>query len=99
MAIVFGGVLGLFVIASLLAATLFRKCNKPGRQVCSVLLAWLIATVLAAYGMANGEEPDFISSALIYGAAAIILLAIYLGVYFARELMAEQGGTDRDKCS
>lgn len=85
MAFIIGAVIGMFLISSLVGFVAFRKVEKPKKYFYSIPLAWVLATILAGYGMADGGEPQFIVAAINYGIASSILLAIYVGIYFVRK--------------
>ncbi len=81
MGFILGAVLGIFLISSLIELVALRKIAKPKRHYFSVPIAWLVATLLAGYGMADGGDPQFYRAAINYGIASIILLAICLAAH------------------
>jgi peptidoglycan/LPS O-acetylase OafA/YrhL len=82
MAFMLGAVVGIFLISSLVGFLVFRKIDKLKKHLYSISIAWVIATIIAGYGMADGGDPQFLAAAINYGIASIILLAIYFSVDF-----------------
>jgi O-antigen/teichoic acid export membrane protein len=80
MAFLAGAVIAMFLISSLVGFLVFRKTDKPKKHLFSVPIAWGIATVIAGYG--EGGTSPFLTAAINYGIASIILLAIYLSSDF-----------------
>jgi peptidoglycan/LPS O-acetylase OafA/YrhL len=85
MAFIIGAVVGMYLISSLVAVIAFKKFEKPRKQLYSIPVAWILATILAGYGMADSGEPKFVYAAINYGIASIILIAIHLAVYFTQK--------------
>ena len=86
MAFMLGAVLGIFLISSFVGFAAFRKMQKPKKYYFSIPVAWVLATILAGYGMADGGDPKYVVAAINYGIASIILLAIYAVINFMRKI-------------
>jgi peptidoglycan/LPS O-acetylase OafA/YrhL len=96
-AFIAGGVVGIFILSSLVSFIALRKVVKPKKYVISVPIAWVLATILAGYGSATQDQnPQFLTAAINYGIAALILLAIQTGVFHLRKekntVSDEEGG-------
>lgn len=81
-AFIAGAVIAMFLISSLVGFLVFRKTDKPKKHLFSVPIAWVIATVIAGYGEGGGGTSPFLTAAINYGIASIILLAIYFSADF-----------------
>ncbi|MBL4584016.1 MAG: hypothetical protein JKX83_05310 [Pseudomonadales bacterium] len=85
MAFILGAVLGMYLISSLVGFVAFRKMEKPKKHYLSVPIAWVLSTILAGYGMADGGDPQFVAAAINYGIASVTLLAIYAVTHLVRK--------------
>ncbi len=83
-AFLLGAVLGIFLLSSLVGFVAFRKVSLLKKQIFSVAIAFVIASILGAYGLADGGEPKFLQSTIQYGIASIILLAIQITVFYVK---------------
>lgn len=83
-AFILGGVLAVFLLSTLVGFVAFRKVDPPKKQLFSVTVAFVIASILGAYGLADGDEPKFLQSIIQYGIASILLLAIQMAVFFVK---------------
>lgn len=83
-AFILGGVIAILILSTLVGYVAFRKVEPPKRQLYSVAAAFVIASILGAYGLANGGEPKFIQSTIQYGIASIVLLIIQVSIYFVK---------------
>ncbi|MBQ0797800.1 MAG: hypothetical protein KBT63_00850 [Porticoccaceae bacterium] len=84
MAFIIGAVIGMYLISSLVGFIAFKKTEKPKKYLYAIPVAWVLATVIAGYGLADGGEPQFAVAAINYGIASIILLAIHMLVYYVK---------------
>ncbi len=75
MAFILGAVGAIFILSKLVGFLLLRKFDQPKKQFLSIPIAWVLAVVIAGYGMSMGVRLDF--AAINYGIASIILLCIY----------------------
>ena len=71
------------LIAAFLLTSLYKKLAKkfleePKLTLVAVALAAITATVIGAFGMANGGSPQWGASASVYISAHIIYLAIVM---------------------
>jgi peptidoglycan/LPS O-acetylase OafA/YrhL len=82
MAFLAGAVIAMFLISSLVGFLVFRKTDKPKKHLFSVPIAWVIATVIAGYGLADGGAAKFSTAAINYGIASIILIGMYISADF-----------------
>ena len=87
---ILGSVFGIFLISSLIGFVLFRKMEKPKKNYLSISIGWVLGTILAGYGSADGGDPQFIVAAINYGIASIILIAIYAATHFVRKKQAKK---------
>ncbi|HEX7082034.1 MAG TPA: hypothetical protein VF329_13565 [Gammaproteobacteria bacterium] len=73
-----GAVIVIVVLSAAVSGVLLRRLQAPQKHLISVGVAWVIASVLGAYGMADGGPPAFAESALSHGIAAIIVWLVML---------------------
>jgi len=79
-----GAVIGMYLISSLVGFIIFRRTDKPKKYLYTIPIAWILATIIAGYGLADGGEPKFAVAAINYGTASIILLAIRMISHFLK---------------
>ena len=77
MAFILGAVGAIFILSKLVGFLLLRKFDQPKKQFLSIPIAWVLAVVIAGYGMSDGGPPRLDFAAINYGIASIILLCIY----------------------
>lgn len=82
---ILGSIIAIFLLSKLVGVIAFRKISSPKKQIFSVFVAYVLATVLAGYGLADGGPPEFVEAAIRYGIAAIILLSIQMIVFYAQQ--------------
>ena len=93
MAFISGAVLVILLISTIIGAIVFRKVAQPKKQIYSTGVAFVVATIIAGYGIANGGEPTYHLSAKLYGIASIILLAIYLPAFYIQQKLRRKPET------
>jgi len=93
MAFIFGAVLAIMLISTIIGAIVFRKVAPPKKQIFSTGVAFVVATIIAGYGFFNGGKPTFHLSAQLYGIASIILLAIYLPAFYIKQKLRRKPET------
>jgi uncharacterized membrane protein len=81
---ILGGTITIFLLSKLVGVIVFRKIIPPKKQIFSVCIAFVLATVIAGYGIADGGPPEFVEAAAIYGIASIIVLTIQVVVYYSK---------------
>jgi hypothetical protein len=77
-----GAVFGVFLLSKTAELFVFRQVNPPKKQIFSTMSAFVLASILGAYGLADEGEPKFFQSTFDYGIASIIWLAIQMTIYF-----------------
>ncbi len=86
---IIGAVIGCYLLSTLVSFIFLRRIKNTRKYYYSIPISWVISTVIAGYGLANGGAPQFLISAINYGIASIILLSIYIIIDFlskAREV-------------
>jgi hypothetical protein len=76
-----GAVFGIFLLSKTAELFVFRQVNPPKKQIFSTMSAFVLASILGAYGLADEGEPKFFQSTFDYGIASIIWLAIQMTIY------------------
>jgi len=89
-----GAVIGMYLLSSLVGFIAFRKTEKPKKYLYVIPISWLLATVMAGYGLANGGEPLFVVAAINYGIASVILLAMHMISYFIKNPSSKSKQSD-----
>jgi hypothetical protein len=51
-----GAVFGIFLLSKLVELILFRKVDPPKKQIFSTTLAFVFASIIGAYGLADEGE-------------------------------------------
>jgi len=82
---ILGGIIAIFLLSKLVGVIAFRKVASPKKQIFSVCIAFVLATILAGYGFADGGPPTFSEAGIQYGIASIILLAIQLAEFYIKK--------------
>ena len=77
-----GAVFGIFLLSKSAELIVFRKISPPKKQIFSTMLAFVLASTIGAYGLADEGEPKFFQSTFDYGVASIIWLAIQMTIFF-----------------
>lgn len=78
MAFIFGAVIGTFLLSTFVGFIFLRKIKNPKKYYYSIPISWVISTIIAGYGLADGESPQFLTAAINYGFASIILISLYI---------------------
>ena len=81
-----GAVFGIFLLSKTAELFVFRQVNPPKKQIFSTMSAFVLASILGAYGLADEGEPKFFQSTFDYGIASIIWLAIQMTIYFKNRI-------------
>jgi len=81
-----GAVFGIFLLSKTAELFVFRQVNPPKKQIFSTMSAFVLASILGAYGLADEGEPKFFQSTFDYGVASIIWLAIQMTIYFKNRI-------------
>ena len=82
-----GAVLAIYLLSTLAGFVAFRKVKPPRKQIFSIIFAFVFASILGAYGLANGGEPkfsNFLQSTVEYGIASIIWLVIRIALFYKK---------------
>jgi uncharacterized membrane protein YczE len=78
MAFIFGAVIGTFLLSTFIGFIFLRKINSPKKYYYSIAITWIVSTIIAGYGLADGGAPQFLTAAINYGVASIILISLYI---------------------
>jgi hypothetical protein len=81
-----GAVFGIFLLSKTAELFVFRQVNPPKKQIFSTMSAFVLASILGAYGLADEGEPKFFQSTFDYGIASIIWLALQMTIYFKNRI-------------
>ena len=81
-----GAVFGICLLSKTAELFVFRQVNPPKKQIFSTMSAFVLASILGAYGLADEGEPKFFQSTFDYGIASIIWLAIQMTIYFKNRI-------------
>ena len=81
-----GAVFGIFLLSKTAELFVFRQVNPPKKQIFSTMSAFVLASILGAYGLADEGEPKFFQSTFDYGVASIIWLAIQMTIFFKNRI-------------
>jgi hypothetical protein len=81
-----GAVFGIFLLSKTAELFVFRQVNAPKKQIFSTIFAFVLASILGAYGLADEGEPEFSQSIFDYGIASIIWLAIQMTIFFKNRI-------------
>jgi len=79
---ILGGMIAIYLLSKLAGVLAFRKVPPPKRQVFSVGVAFIVATVIAGFALADEGQTAFGRAALLYGIASILVLGIQLLVFY-----------------
>ena len=77
--------IGVWVLVWLIGNLLFKKKSNPQKELFSLPLAWMVASIAGGYAIANGGPPRFDVSILQYGIGAFLLLIYYVSASFAKK--------------
>ena len=81
MGFLIGAVIGTLVFSYLVDVIFLRKVDQPKKLFVSVLITFPAVSIIAAYGMADGGQPVFVTSFINYGIASVIVLALRFSFY------------------